>query len=83
MTPNKYFKYPTWPSSQEDGLPPVKIEPYMWTSYTYEPSELELKIRKEVLNDVDELLVKYQESGLDPARLLKVKDRLTLLWGEE
>ncbi len=38
--------------------------------------------RHEILTEIEALLAKYGESNTDPARLLEIKDKLILLWGD-
>ncbi len=58
----------------------VKVEPIA-------PSELELRIREEVLENIEALMDELYENGLYNREyhielLTKVRDRLNLLWGE-
>ena len=46
-------------------------------------SELELKIRKEVLDTLNDVLEKHKELALNKTGLLHIKDRLNLLWGKD
>ena len=60
-----------------------KLEP----GRKYKPSELELRIREEVLENIEALMDELYENGLYNREyhielLTKVRDRLNLLWGE-
>lgn len=64
--------------------------PKMEPGWKYKPSELELRIRREVMNAVDEMYDSFVTNHIDSimkeqadSLLLKIKDRLNLLWGCE
>ena len=57
----------------------------MWHVDHQHPSDLEIKIRKEVMDAVDELVTETnQEYSTTKAQSLAevIQDRLSLLWGE-
>ena len=63
------------------------IMPEINESLCCQPSELELRIRKEVLENIEALMDELYENGLYNREyhielLTKVRDRLNLLWGE-
>ncbi len=53
---------------------------------TCQPSDIELKIRKEVMDAVDEMMDKLHHPQVSITRMktltYTIKDRLNLLWGE-
>lgn len=54
----------------------------MEPGWKYKPSELELRIRRDVMNDLEDIIQKHEELALNKTGLLRIKDRLSLLWEE-
>ena len=51
--------------------------------FTTQPTDLELRIRKEVMADLDKMIAcEADEEEYYKNILLRIKDRLNLLWGE-
>ena len=50
--------------------------------FTTHPTDLELRIRREVMDELEDIIQKHEELALNKTGLLHIKDRLSLLWGE-
>lgn len=51
--------------------------------FTTQPTDLELRIRRAVMADLDKMIAcEADEEGYYKNILLRIKDRLNLLWGE-